>query len=460
MNKLDFYLFHLMPYPYIPPGEEIESTWVTLSNRHYDPKVGHALYNEYLEQLILGEKLGYDGVCVNEHHQNAYGTMPSPDLMAAYITARTDRIPIGIIGNALPLHANPIRVAEEIAMLDVISGGRIISGFVRGTGMEYYSYGANPAHSQERFWEAHDLIIKAWTEEGPFHWQGKHFNLPYVNPWPRPLQQPHPPVWLPGSGSVETVRRAAERRYPFMMVFAPQWFTKGNYDMYRRAAEESGYEASPKQLAAAIPTYVAETDEQAHREARPHMMWLFQNGLKIPAYHWFPPGYTSKKSFANMLSAKIKHNIKDHFDLSYEELLEERYIIVGSPDTAIERLTELTDDLGAGIVLGTGGHIGSMPDWMVRKNMHLTAEEVIPHFREPDGKPTWARQDRLGAATVTEQAATVGRPPLKPVARLDGAGFTDTRTAHVPELADASGNGAGRKRAAGEAETEAGAGLA
>jgi alkanesulfonate monooxygenase SsuD/methylene tetrahydromethanopterin reductase-like flavin-dependent oxidoreductase (luciferase family) len=406
VNKLDFYMFHLMPYPFIPPGEEIESTWVNLPNSHYDPKIGHKLYNEYLEQLILGEKLGYDGVCVNEHHQNAYGTMPSPDIMASFVVARTQRIPVGIIGNALPLHANPIRVAEEIAMLDVISGGRIISGFVRGTGMEYYSYAANPSYSQERFWEAHDLIIKAWTHEGPFDWQGKHFHLPYVNPWPRPLQQPHPPVWLPGSGSAETVKKAAERRYPFMMVFAPQWFTKMNYDMYRRSAEE----------------------------AKPHFMWLFQNGLKIPPYHWFPPGYTSKKSFANMLGAKVKHNIKDHWELTYEELLEERYIVVGSPDTVIERLTEFTDDLGAGIVLGAGGHIGSMPDWMVRKNLQIMAEEVIPHFREPDGKPTWAKQDPLGAATVTEQAATVQTPERAPLVHLDGDGLVDARTAYLPEL--------------------------
>ena len=140
-NKLDFYLFHLMPYPYIPPGEEIESTWVTLSNRHYDPEVGHRLYNEYLEQRCWRRSSATTASCVNEHHQNAYGTMPSPNIMAAAIVARTERIPIGIIGNALPLHANPVRVAEEIAMLDVISRGRrIISGFVRGTGMEYYSY--------------------------------------------------------------------------------------------------------------------------------------------------------------------------------------------------------------------------------------------------------------------------------------------------------------------------------
>src|SRR5205814_3744211 len=230
-RSLQFFHFGLMPYPYIPDGSEIESTWVTLSNKYYDPKIGHRLYNEYLDQAVLAERLGYDGTCVNEHHQNAYGTMHDPNVMASHIVARTKDIRVGIIGNALPLHGNPLRVAESVAMLDVISGGRIISGFVRGTGMEYHSMRSNPATSRERFWEAHDLIIKAWTEDGPFEWRGKHFDIPYVNPWPKPYQQPHPPIWLPGQGSMETISEAAKRRYPFMMVFAPLAFTKFNYDM-------------------------------------------------------------------------------------------------------------------------------------------------------------------------------------------------------------------------------------
>ena len=124
MNKLDFYLFHLMPYPYIPPGEEIESTWVTLPTRTTTRRSAHRLYNEYLEQLIAGEKLGYDGLCVNEHHQNAYGTMPVAEHHGARTSSpRPSGSRSAIIGNALPLHDNPVRVAEEIAMLDVISGG-------------------------------------------------------------------------------------------------------------------------------------------------------------------------------------------------------------------------------------------------------------------------------------------------------------------------------------------------
>ena len=200
-----------------------------------------------------------------------------------------------MIGNALPLHGNPMRVAEEIAMLDVISGGRIISGFVRGTGNEYHSYGVDPSTSRDRFWEAHDLIVKAWTEPGPFAWDGKYFHLPYVNPWPRPLQQPHPPIWLPGFASLETIDEAAKRHYTFMQVFSPRSVLKKALDTYRRLAEEKyGYEAKREQLGAAIVIYVAETDEQAHREARPHVTWLFREGLKHPPYFAIPPGYQSK----------------------------------------------------------------------------------------------------------------------------------------------------------------------
>ena len=235
MNKLQFYSLMFMPYPFIPPAEDLPSTWVNLPNTLYDPKVGHRLYNEYLELNVLTEKLGYDGVLVNEHHQTAYGTMPSPNIMASYIIAKTERIKVGVIGNALPLHGNPMRIAEEIAMLDVISGGRIISGFVRGTGNEYFSYGIDPSTSRDRFWEAHDLIMKAWTEPGPFAWDGKYFHLPYVNPWPQPLQKPHPPIWLPGFASLETIDEAAKRHYTFMQVFSPRSVLK------RRSTRTAGW---------------------------------------------------------------------------------------------------------------------------------------------------------------------------------------------------------------------------
>jgi alkanesulfonate monooxygenase SsuD/methylene tetrahydromethanopterin reductase-like flavin-dependent oxidoreductase (luciferase family) len=378
MRRLQFYYFHLMPWPYLPDDfdERYESAWVTLPNALYDPERGHALYHRYLDELVEAERRGWDGVCVNEHHQNAYGTMPSPNLIAAMLTQRTQRCRIGIIGNALPLHDDPLRVAEEIAMLDVISGGRIISGFVRGTGMEYFSYSLNPAASRERFYEAHDLILRAWTEPGPFPFIGKHYRYRYVNPWPRPLQQPHPPVWLPGTGSLETVEFAAEHRYPFMMVYSPVSQQQRAYELYRRLAEEKfGYEAQPEQLAFCVPCYVAETDEIARREAEPHLMWLFHKGLKLGPFG-MPPGYVTEKSFEAMLKA----GSKSFGRLTMDDLIDEGIAIVGSPATVIEKLSHYTDRLHAGIMV-SGAHWGDMPAEKVAKNMELFSTQVMPHFR-------------------------------------------------------------------------------
>ena len=432
MNQLRFYFFHLMPYPYIPPAEQIPSTWVTLSNKYYDPQRGHTLYKEYLNQLVAAERFGFDGTCINEHHANFYGTMPSPNIIAAMIIARTSHIPVGVIGNAIPLHGNPLRVAEEIAMLDVISGGRIICGFVRGIGCEYFNNGVVPADSVERFDEAHDLIIKSWTQPGPFTYQGDHFYLPNVNPIPLPLQRPHPPIWIPGQGSLETLQFVAKHHYTYMMVYAPRWFCKMAFDGLREECLRLGYEAPKSMFNACIPTYVAETDAQAHREAKAHLSWIFNTGLKIPDQIFFPPGYMTTKSFRNFMTQIAKGRIKPQHTLSYEELVKEGYIIVGSPDTVKNQLGQYCAQLGAGGVLNAGSAYGPMPDWMVMKNMQIFAEEVMPAFREADGKPDYLRTDRLAPMTTPEFSALVGEPAEHPRARVDGReGLVDLRYAHL-----------------------------
>src|SRR2546423_2558760 len=163
MRALQFYYFHLMPYPALPEefARTAEAAWVTPSNALFDPDIGHALYNRYLDELVAAEAWGWDGICVNEHHQNVYGTMPSPNLIAAMLTQRTTRCRIGIIGNALPLHDDPLRVAEEIAMLDVISGGRVISRVGRGAAVGYYSSGVNPVHHRGRVCQGPHPVVRA-----------------------------------------------------------------------------------------------------------------------------------------------------------------------------------------------------------------------------------------------------------------------------------------------------------
>ena len=374
---MQFFMFHLMPYPYLPADfDERESACVTLSNSNYDPTIGTGLYNRYLDELEYAEQLGFDGICVNEHHQNAYGTMPSPNLMAAALVRRTERLKVAIVGNGLPLRDHPLRVAEEVAMLDVISGGRIISGFVRGIGDEYFSMSIDPSTSRERYSEAHDLIIKAWTTDGPFRWIGKHYRLNYVNVWPRPLQQPHPPIWIPAFGSTETMSWAAENHYTYLSVFAPSKLLKRWFDGYRAGANAAGYEAPRDKIGILLPIYVAETEKEAHAEGRQYGTWLYHKGLKHKFEHLFPPGYMTDHSWGRFLQS----GLGAYSDVSYEDLVKQGYAVVGTPATVRERLAELAEELGFGLVNALL-HIGDMPHHHTIRNMELFAREVMPHFR-------------------------------------------------------------------------------
>ncbi len=220
---------------------------MALPNSYYDPKQGHLLYNRYLDELELGDQLGFDVLCVNEHHQTAYGLMPMPGVLAGALSRRTKNARIAVLGRALPLLNNPLNVAEEYAILDNITGGRLVAGFVRGIGVEYHSTGANPAKSHERFHEAHDLIIQAWTRTGPFAFEGKHYQFQYVNLWPRPYQQPHPPVWIPSQGSTETIEWAShpDRKYTYLQTFSPVSAVKRFHHQYSRRRRSTATRPRP-----------------------------------------------------------------------------------------------------------------------------------------------------------------------------------------------------------------------
>ena len=189
---MKFHWFHLMPYPYLPDDfkQKYRSVWVDPPAAElYDPVKGHQVYNDYLDQLEYAERCGYDGICVNEHHQNGYGLMPSPNLMAAALTRRTSKAKLVVLGNSVALYDPPTRVAEEMAMLDVMSGGRLVAGFPVGTPMDTtYCYGANPATLRDKYREGVELIVRAWKERRPFTFNGKFTQLRYVNPWPVPIQ--------------------------------------------------------------------------------------------------------------------------------------------------------------------------------------------------------------------------------------------------------------------------------
>ncbi|TWT33239.1 LLM class flavin-dependent oxidoreductase [Blastopirellula retiformator] len=375
---MKFFAFHLMPWDRLPAdfAERYDSAWTTIPNSLYDPLHGGKLYNDYLDQLVLADQLGFDGVCVNEHHQNAYGTMPSPNLMASILARQTKRVKIAVVGNALPFYNPPTRVAEEFAMLDCISGGRLIAGLVVGGGPEYFSFSLNPTHARSMYREAFDLVLRCWTEEGPFEHYGQHWKLRYVNPWPRPVQQPHPPIWIPGAGSRETIQFVAERRYAYMGIpyFHLDFFQR-NFDMFRDACEKNGYTADPEQLGWLLPIYVAETDAQAWEEYEEHLWYFVRNLLKGLVI--FPPGYTSARSIAG-----IQRGLQQFMTVcqTRDDIERGGYAIVGSPETVREKLQTYIHQLGVGNLLGLF-QLGTLPHELACKNMSLFAEQVMPKLR-------------------------------------------------------------------------------
>jgi len=372
-----------MPWPYLPENfsETHDTAWVVCENSLYDPVKGHELYNRYLDELEFADELGFDGICVNEHHQNAYGLMPSPNIMAACLARRTSQAKLVVLGNVLTLYDHPLRVAEEIAMLDVISGGRVISGQVVGTGNEFFSYNVNPTYARERFHEAHELIVKAWTTPGPFPWEGKHFRFRYVNVWPRPMQQPHPPVWIPGSGSRETVEWVAKQRYTYMVLptLAPYALRARTAQQFREACENEGYTARHEQIGWGIGVYVAETDAQAVAEYEPHFWYYARNLLRNRDTFQNPPGHSSIQSMLTAYEAR-RRSRPGSFS-SWEEIQNAGFVVVGSPATVRDRLKAIAEDTGLGTLMPNFS-VGALPYDLTHKSMELFAREVMPHLRK------------------------------------------------------------------------------
>ena len=368
-----FFSFHLMPYPDLPPDYD-GPAWITCPNELFDPRLGGELYNRYIDELVYAEELGFDGVCVNEHHQNAYGIMPSPNLIASILARLTSRVRIAVVGNALPLYDPPTRVAEEFAMIDCISGGRLIAGMVVGGGPEYYSFSLNPAHARERFAEAHDLILRVWTEPGPFEFTGKHYKLRYVNSWPRPIQQPHPEIWIPGVGSLETLEFVAKHHYAYMGIpyFHINVFER-MFTMMREACQKEGYEADPS----------AARDGSCRSSwrrpmPRPDGATRSTSGTSCaaccPGINISPPGYTSVRSVENIMknAGTFALNLE-----TWDEVVEGQYAIVGSPETVTELLAANIERLGVGNLLGLF-QLGTLPAADTKQSLELFATEVMP----------------------------------------------------------------------------------
>ena len=390
MRPVRLFCWHFMAYPYLPADfdERFDTGWVTVPNALWDRERTEGLYQDYIDQLVHGEELGFDGLVLNEHHQNIYGLMPSPNVIAAALTQRTDRAKLVVLGNLLPLHLNPLRVAEEYAMIDSISGGRLIAGFTVGGGPEAYNYNVPAPQSRARFYEAVDLIVRTWTEDGPFEHEGPHYPLRYVNIWPKPRQTPHPPVWVPGSLSAETMTFCARRGFDYFLSSRTHGAaTRMARERFSAILDDHGEPYHPFRMGVLLSVYVAETDEQARAESGEGVWYFLKYCLKGHLRRagrtlTFGPGVPSQSvaSWRAFLENSTPGAPMLGDADSWEDLERKASIIVGGPATVIEKLWPLVEEARVGNLL-IQFHFGNMDGGLARKSMRLFAAEVAPELR-------------------------------------------------------------------------------
>jgi alkanesulfonate monooxygenase SsuD/methylene tetrahydromethanopterin reductase-like flavin-dependent oxidoreductase (luciferase family) len=379
IDRIAFTFFHSCSYTDVPAdADRYGATWVDYPNVLFDPERGHELYKHHLRLFRLAEELGFDGVALNEHHNTQFSMTPSVSVLAAAVAVQTERVRILVAGVPINL-AYPNRVAEEYAMLDVLSGGRMEYAFPLGTGMEYWANAGeiNPATARARFRESLEVILQAWTEDGPGRYEGEFFNYRFLNPWPKPYQKPHPKIFIVGSGSIETVELAVRFGAGYSIVLVPIAGQLRAFERMRELAAEQGKTVAPEDLIVVVLAHVAETDEEAIAELRPCVEHFFSWSHRVPPKYLLPPGYVSTSEYLRRASdAALAHGT----EATWDEMIEIMRIACGSPDTVAETLVRWAEEAGCSR-MNVIFELADMPEWQVIKSMTLFAQEVVPRVR-------------------------------------------------------------------------------
>lgn len=430
------------PYRWVPEDEVLRNEgFFAVSNKHFDREKAADDYNYWIDEYCEAEELGFDALMLNEHHGNPFCMGSVMNVEASILARVTKRAKIVLIGNPLPVLKHPLRMAEELAEIDLISRGRLVTGWVRGAGSEQFFNNANPAYNREYFNEAHDFIIQAWTRPGPWRYEGKHFHYRHVNPWALPYQKPHPQMWIPGVLSPETVKWCAEHAYPYLGLVTNLGPTCDIWDMYADVAAERGYQAGPENFGYLMGVFVAETDEKAQEIGKGFVFGGGANAFSRPE-HTLPPGYNSKGAirllgkrpgggWVGLSADRLKQmqtgksgdegknydEIRKKLQTSYERAQENLLMIVGSPKTVTEKIKSILQVLRPGVftLFQVQGPVGNTDRL---NSMRLFAKEVIPPIRE------FAKQIELtnpferfpGSVKLTpgtKRLPVVDRTPLK-----------------------------------------------
>ena len=367
--------------PYTQLNEEdfaqYKSGRLDFPNTYFDPEKAHHLYNQYHEQYSMADEAGLDGIMTNEHHSSYWNMKPSANIDAAVISRLTNRVRIAILGNIIPIN-EPVRMAEELAMLDCFSNGRLISGFVRGGAVETLQAGIDPTENRDRFEEAHYLIIKCWTEPGPFRFEGRLLPPPGGQSVGAAGAEAAPAGVVPrrqqpgerGVGGATRVRihEPGGADQPDQATHSRSISTRP-----RRWGSRRGRSTSSTRCGRWWPTLT-----RRHRSFGRGFLWAGRHRMRGPIEHVDPPGYQSPT--ASRLAAQRIGGATAP-PVSYEDLQEVGAIVVGSPDTVAKKLSGMIEELNPGYMIQIGSD-GNIPHKDVMRSVELLGKEVVPALHE------------------------------------------------------------------------------
>lgn len=382
-------VYHFSEHPYPNAWDDPHGYLrVSLPNRALDPKIAADLFHRYHDEYLLADELGLD-LMFNEHHQTAT-CMNATSIVSLSILARlSKRARLLILGYPIGHRPDPMRAAEELATVDVISRGRLDMGFVKGVPYEFAPSNANPVGVMDRFWESHDFIIKAMTShDGPFNWEGEHFHYRQVNLWPRPWQQPHPPVWST-TASKSNARVLGERGY-VMAVLGSGYNTRMLYDSYREgyASTHNGALPGPDRFAYLALFATAHSETEARRRGELVAGYLRTGANVYPPFK-NPPGYFSVDDTARLMRGFVPERsftkdkrVVDMRTASVQELIDSVLMVCGTPDQCYQQITDFIDytgGLGNLLVMAQAGLLNHAD---TADSLTLMAKEIMPRLKE------------------------------------------------------------------------------
>lgn len=386
--------FQQIPYRHLPADFEQNHESVCSTPYHglVEPERVREAFRDALDEMMHAARAGFDGLAITEHGQSSYDMSPNPDLIESAVAYMTEveglETAIYPVGRSLGKCREPIRVAEEQAMLDQISGGRLVCGFPVGLAYDAnINNGVPPAETRARFDENFELVLRAWTEPKPFAHNGKFSQHPMVNIWPRPYQEPHPPVWITGIGNPRTMEFVLKRDLGFNYFgwFGAKITGRRIFDRFGEIAAGLGLTRNPYQIGFMQTIAVAENEAQAEELYAEHAEYFFRKALgSIPLSRLALPGgidikglefiFRDPKDFG--LYAKMRTT-------TWKELIEAGCVVAGSPKAVREQLEAMAREFGFG-TLHAMLQFGSMPKSLTKYNIDLFAAEVMPHL-----KPIW-----------------------------------------------------------------------